>query len=1362
MSQSEHRQPGTCPAVAAEDPRVLRAVEEILAAQQAGRRLDRRALLARHADIAPLLARCLDGLDLIQKAAPLLHDSSSGPDSSDNPVQAAGGLLGDYRLVREVGRGGMGVVYEAEQISLRRRVALKVLPFASTLDARQLERFKNEARAAAQLHHTHIVPVFATGCERGVHYYAMQYIEGRTLAGVIVQLRALAEQARSGAAGKPPCSQEVKALLTEAWVPKSEEEASGGLTEAEAAPLPPAPATTPRAHSSTEPSLQGPAFFRMAARLGVQAAEALEHAHQLGVVHRDIKPANLLIDERGSLWVTDFGLAHCQGQAGLTLSGDLLGTLRYMSPEQALARQVPIDHRTDIYSLGVTLYELLTLEPAFGGRDRQEVLRQIAQEEPRPPRRWNPAIPAELEVIVLKAMAKEPSERYATAQELADDLERFLQDQPIRARRPTLLQRATKWVRRHQAISWVGAAALAVLALGSTISALIIAHHGNLAEQRRQDAENERRAARQAEKRANDERDRARQAEARAEAINQFLVRNMLTFKGPGQFGFRGGDTTVAEVLEEASRGVETSFPGQPQLQASIRLTIGNTYFSLGRYKEAAEHLRRGLDLQGDVLAESDDPWGQEYAETALATKRLGLALQALGQTEQAKPLLLRGGEARRRIEIRRIPFNVNAYPFSIHPLFVVISPDSRWVLAAGDDDLLRLYDMATGVEVHRFRANNLDGLAFSPDSRHVLSGGQDNTVRLLDVFTARELRRFTGHTDRAHFVTFSPDGQRALSASYDKTLRLWDVESGKEIRQFLGHTDVIHNAAFSPDGGRIVSVSRDGTIRLWDVATGAEIRSFGKKWVHLGGIAMSPDGQQALSTHEDGLRLWNVETGEEIRRIADAGTGYGPAVFTPDGRHAVSSGDIRGKWLLWDLDTGKEVRSYHLEWPLRPKGIEVSRDGRLAVCGIFRGSISIWCLGDPPAFGQELAVARRSHDQKLRDLGPDAPETLQALDELAALHLDRGEPADAEPLLRQGLERRLRLQGADHPATLAARKNLARALRGQKKWAEAVTVCRQCLYAYRRAVGPEHPDVLAAMNDLAEALEEDGQPEEADALWLRCLQGWEHLMGHEHTATRAAANLLFLKRRAHGKPVQAEATGLAAGYVWAKLGWWDRALACFAIACAKELPKDQGLLLDYACLLAHAGDTGGYQKLCSRLLERHAQIKDKDEMAILSHAVVLAPLAPSDTGPVLELAQRRNATVAPGSGHSTWATHVLALAYYRAGKCASAQECLRGSLREDLTGEHDAANWLLQALIDHRLGNQKKAREWLRKAERWIEAEAPKRDRWDDVLAERTIYWRHWLMIQLLHREAEALIRGKTPIPPAREKTTNGVHAKE
>jgi serine/threonine protein kinase len=415
---------------------VTRAVEEYLALLEAGRRPGREEFLARYPELAPALAECLDGLDFVRSAAPHLSRPAATPADEIGPATP----LGDFRILREVGRGGMGVVYEAEQLSLGRRVALKVLPFAATMDPRQLQRFHNEARAAASLDHPHVVHVHAVGCERGVHYYAMQFIDGQTVEALIRQLR----QGTAAGPGVPTDS-------------TSDEPKDEGT---------PRPDTVPevRAGADTRPSAPDRGHYRRAAELGIQAAEALEHAHALGVVHRDVKPGNLLLDAHGKVWVTDFGLAQVQSDVRLTMTGDLVGTLRYMSPEQALAKRVVIDHRTDVYSLGATLYELLTLQPAFSGGDRQELLRQIAFEEPRPPRRLNRAVPAELETIVLKALEKHPAERYATAQELADDLRRYLSHEPIQARRPTLAQRARKWARRHPAAVRAGAAVLLVVA----------------------------------------------------------------------------------------------------------------------------------------------------------------------------------------------------------------------------------------------------------------------------------------------------------------------------------------------------------------------------------------------------------------------------------------------------------------------------------------------------------------------------------------------------------------------------------------------------------------------------------------------------------------------------------------------------------------------------------------------------------------------------------------------------------------------------------------------------------------------------------------------------------------------------------
>ena len=451
---------------------VLLAYVEAL---EEGREPDRGRLLAAHPDLRPDLEAFLAGHDeMARLTAPLraarggdAHGPIGTPRDEPDDPPAGLGELGDFRLLREVGRGGMGVVYEAEQISLRRRVALKVLPFAAAIDPRRLQRFKTEALAAAHVQHEKIVPVHAVGCERGVHYYAMQFIDGQSLAALIGELRV---------APRRPARRRGRHRGGHRTRPES----SSGRRR-DAPPRRRSPASDPRTAAR---------YFERVAGLGRQAALALEHAHQAGIVHRDVKPGNLLLDLRGQLWITDFGLAQVTGDAGLTITGEMLGTLRYASPEQVLARRGIVDHRSDIYSLGATLYELLTLRPPFDGRDRNALIRQIADDEPASPRSLEPSIPAELETIVLKALRKEPADRYATAQEMADDLQRFLDGRPILARRPTPSERLRAWSRRHPAIVGSGVAALILLSAASMVSTAIVRREQakTLAEQRKAEA----------------------------------------------------------------------------------------------------------------------------------------------------------------------------------------------------------------------------------------------------------------------------------------------------------------------------------------------------------------------------------------------------------------------------------------------------------------------------------------------------------------------------------------------------------------------------------------------------------------------------------------------------------------------------------------------------------------------------------------------------------------------------------------------------------------------------------------------------------------------------------------------------------
>jgi serine/threonine protein kinase len=603
-----------------DDPRVVRALQEYLAAVEAGQRPDRREFQARYPDLAETLAECLDGLEFVRSAIPHLHTPPDTPRPAGTLPEIQPSLtLGDYRIVREVGRGGMGVVYEAEQISLGRRVALKVLPFAATFDPKHLQRFQNEAQAAARLQHPNIVPVFAVGCERGAHFYVMQFIDGQTVAALIRQLRHAAE-APSG-----DTTEEYHAPA----------EGGGPAHSAPASPDNSAPTLDLLSQASGVPAR---AFFRTVARLGVQAAEALEHAHQMGLLHRDIKPANLLVDLRGQLWITDFGLARVRDEAGPTLTGDLVGTLRYMSPEQALARRSQIDPRTDVYSLGATLYELLTLEPAFAGRDRQELLRQIAFDDPRPPRRVNPHVPADLELIVLKAMAKDPQARYVTAQEVADDLERYLNDKPIRARPPSAWQRLARWSRRHRAALGAAAGLLVVSFVGLVVCTVLLWQEKERTALALRQALIQRNAAQAKKLEAQQQRERADQNFRRArDAVAEVLLQldekkwdKAPDFRQLRQALTRNLLRKFEVFLDESNRDPDIRLQS-----AKAHLFVAHIYRLQEDMPQSLAANRKAIQVLTDLVAEY--PTSAVYHhELALAYHTLGQQLHGGGQPEGA------------------------------------------------------------------------------------------------------------------------------------------------------------------------------------------------------------------------------------------------------------------------------------------------------------------------------------------------------------------------------------------------------------------------------------------------------------------------------------------------------------------------------------------------------------------------------------------------------------------------------------------------------------------------------------------------------------------------------------------------------
>jgi serine/threonine protein kinase len=583
-----------------------------------------------------------------------------------------------FRILRLLGRGGMGVVYEAEEETLCRRVAIKILPSAALQDADQVRRFEREAQAAARLHHTNIVPVFGVGRQLGQPYFVMQFIEGSGLDRVLAELRRMRSSTTPGRAGSVELPAEpghggtgarlaarwqspVSAASVARWLASETIAAYTGRhhlgstsgDDSSATAVFPTPLVADRGGSfdphfalpgSTEASAQSEPkrrYFEAVAKIGLQVAEALDYANRQGILHRDIKPSNLLLDPEGNVWVTDFGLANIAETEDITKSHQLVGTLRYMAPERFQGR---CDARSDIYSLGLSLYELVALRPAFEGSDRAELIERILRDEPTRLRNLERRVPQDLETIVHKAIAAEQARRYQSGKQMAEDLGRFLNDLPIKARRVSQPERVVRWCRRNP---WVSAS-LVLLVLGTGISSwqavrttaaewttrsAVQATIHALAK-----AESEAVRATEAEAATRKQRDRAAAEAAISKAVREFVQQDLLAQASAyNQLRLRtkpDPDLKVRTALDRSAEKIGQRFAGQPLVEASNRQTVGETYYQLGYYRQAVPHLQRTLDLRRSLQG-VDDP------DTLLAMRALGTVYLADDKLSDAEPLLV-------------------------------------------------------------------------------------------------------------------------------------------------------------------------------------------------------------------------------------------------------------------------------------------------------------------------------------------------------------------------------------------------------------------------------------------------------------------------------------------------------------------------------------------------------------------------------------------------------------------------------------------------------------------------------------------------------------------------------------------------
>lgn len=533
--------------------RLTELLDDYLQGLEQGEPVDVDQLIAENRDLESVLREYLAKLDNLHGIAAGFrkHDELEPLISGDSNASVQSLQLGDYTIIRQLGRGGMGIVYEARQRTLNRRVALKLLPMASMLDSRQIARFKNESYAAAQLQHPNIVPVHNVGVHRGIHYYAMQFIEGQTI---------------------------------DSWIASSVDTRS--VTQ-----------------------------WRESICFAIDIAHALQCAHECGIVHRDIKPSNLMLDHDGRAWVTDFGLARCQNDLSLTLSGDVVGTMRYMSPEQACGRAELVDQRTDVYSLGATLYEMLTGQAAVRGDDGPAVLQEIVSDSPPRLRRVMPHVPADLEVVLQKAMAKERDDRYTTAREFAEDLQAVLDNRPTLAKPPSLAKRASRWASRHRKSVMAASIGLTIGFVALFVGVLIFAEQNRSLKSSNQYAQLYLHKAQEAVNELGSYEAQLASVPG-AERIRQSLLREILSYN--------------QEFVAQAA--------GNEQLRGELALThsrIGSLVRELESAQQSIPHFERSAEIFAEVARESP-PTPELVRGMSQNMNQLALALADAGRTNQA------------------------------------------------------------------------------------------------------------------------------------------------------------------------------------------------------------------------------------------------------------------------------------------------------------------------------------------------------------------------------------------------------------------------------------------------------------------------------------------------------------------------------------------------------------------------------------------------------------------------------------------------------------------------------------------------------------------------------------------------------
>jgi serine/threonine protein kinase/tetratricopeptide (TPR) repeat protein len=1091
--------------------------DEFLARCKRGEKPTIKEYCDRHPDLAGEIRDVFEALLMVEDLKP---GSSNASGSWGESATADGKRLeqvGDYRIVGEIGRGGMGVVYEADQQALGRRVALKVLPRTSAGDGSAQIRFQREAKAAARMHRTNIVPVFDVGQDGEYLYYAMQLIHGQGLDLVIEDLKHL--RAQTGATAGVPDGAANRSIAASLAAGKFEKEnlAAEGENDAKAtaayAGRTPSSAVLPgQSEIATVTSNRG-VYFRSLAQIGVQTASALSYAHSRGIIHRDIKPGNLILDTTGNVWVTDFGLAKT-GDGGMTHTGDILGTVRYMSPERFRGQ---CDVRADVYALGMTLYEMLTLKAAYASGDRLKLIDLIRHTEASSPRSIDARIPRDLETIVMKAIDKDPKRRYQSADEMGEDLERFVNDEPIKARRIGVAERFTRWCRRNPAVAGSMAAVLLVMAVGTAVSLWQAVR-----------AEESERQALAALVAAKDAKETAEASEAEAKAVLDFVQNKVFAAARPeGAEGGLGHDVTLRKAIEAALPFVDRSFTKQPLIEARLRMTLAISFWHLGEWKIAAEQSERARPLFTKHLGPDhpDTLWCN--VSLAISYLHLGRGSEAIDLLEHALPLLkaksphdqatlgcmnnlaicyLTAGRTREGLKLQEETLELEKAiggPDHATTLGSMVNVAKGYRDAGRLTDAIKLLEQAlpvmkTKMPDHEFTFIGMSSLA----GYYAEAGRTREALKLYEETVARMKAKLGPNHPHTLGGMYELAEACAVAGRFPQALKLFEELLWRhKAKHGLDHSDTLNIMVMLGQCYREVGRPGDA-IRLLEQALPIL-------------KARMPKDRRTLNCMNALGTCYCA-----VRRIPEAIKFQEETVQLYKGKRGPNAAETLGCMVNLAVSyqaAGRLTDAIKLLEEALPV-MKAKMPGHRYTFNCMAHLASSY--GVAGRIQEALKLLEEAFQLRKAKLGPDHPDTFQCMVNLAFYYHQVGRDRDAVGLLEQGLPIR-KARMPDHESTLNCMNCLGICYRALGRTKEAIKLQEETFQLYKTKVGPHAPDTLGSMVNLAVSYQEAGRLKGAIKLLEEALPVMKARMP-KHEFTFNCMNELSNCYHAAGRPKEA------------------------------------------------------------------------------------------------------------------------------------------------------------------------------------------------------------------------------------------------